>query len=181
MTPLPAALGGQGLVAWRLETTRHFATWDTAQGAFLVGGRWSSAGHRVIYTSLDPSTAIVEVGVHKGFETLDFVPHTLLEIEISDPAQVHVVDLAMIPEPHWLHPGAVSAGQQAFGDKLLATYSLVVLPSVVSSHSWNLLIDVASAAGLFKLRRSEGFALDPRLNPTARPRGSSTMPGRQRY
>ena len=170
MTPLPGALGGKGLVAWRLETTRHFSTWETAQGAFLVGGRWSPAGRRVIYTSLDPSTAIVEVGVHKGFDTLDTVAHTLLEIEFTNPARVHVIDLAIIANPHWLRPGAVSAGQQAFGDKLLATYPLVVLPSVVSSHSWNLLIDVASAAGLFKLRRSEHFALDPRLNPTAVPR-----------
>ena len=47
MTPLPAALGGTRLVAWRLETTRHFSTWDTAQGAFLAGGRWSSVGRRV--------------------------------------------------------------------------------------------------------------------------------------
>jgi RES domain-containing protein len=170
LTPLPGALGGKGLVAWRLETTKHFSMWDTAQGAFLVGGRWSAVGRRVIYTSLDPSTAIVEVGVHKGLDTLDTVPHTLLEIEISDPARVHVVDLATIPNPHWLHPGAVSAGQQAFGNVLLATYPLVVLPSVVSSHSWNLLVDVAGAAGLFKLRCSEHFALDPRLSPTAVPR-----------
>jgi RES domain-containing protein len=170
LTPLPAALGGSGLVGWRLEATKHFPTWRTAQGAFLVGGRWSSAGRRVIYTSLDPSTAIVEVGVHKGFHTLDTVPHMLLEIELADPTRVHVVDLAMIPNPHWLHPGAVSAGQQAFGDALLAMYPMVVLPSVVSSHSWNLLIDVASAAGLFKLRHGERFALDPRLNPVGLPR-----------
>jgi RES domain-containing protein len=167
LTPLPAALGGAGLVSWRLETTKHFATWQTAQGAFLVGGRWSSAGRRVIYTSIDPSTAIVEVGVHKGFGTLDTVPHTLLEIEIADPARVHVMDLAAIPNPHWRHPGAVSAGQQAFGDALLAIHPMVVLPSVVSSHSWNLLIDVASAVGQFNLRRSEPFALDPRLNPAS--------------
>ena len=154
MTPLPAALGGAGLVAWRLETTKHFPTWQTAQGAFLVGGRWCSAGRRVIYTSLDPSTAIVEVGVHKGFDTLDTVPHTLLEIEINDPARVHVVDLAAIPNPHWLNPGAVSAGQQAFGDALLAVHPMVVLPSVVSSHAWNLLIDVASATGAFRCTTS---------------------------
>jgi RES domain-containing protein len=170
LTPLPAALGGAGLVAWRLETTKHISTWQTAQGAFLVGGRWSSAGRRVIYTSIDPSTAIVEVGVHKGFDTLDTVPHTLLEIGISDPARVHVVDVAAIPDPNWLHPGAVSAGQQAFGDALFAAHPMVVLPSVVSSHSWNLLIDVAGATGLFSLRRSETFAMDPRLNPLGVPR-----------
>jgi RES domain-containing protein len=165
LTPLPAALGGTGLVTWRLETSRHFPTWRTAQGAFLVGGRWSSAGRRVLYTSLDPSTAIVEVGVHKGLETLDTVAHTLLEIEILAPKRVHVVDLATIPNPHWLRPGAVSAGQQAFGDALLAVHPMVVLPSVVSSHSWNLLVDLTAAPGLCNLRRSEQFALDPRLNP----------------
>lgn len=170
MTPLPAALGGTGLVAWRLETTRHFSTWDTAQGAFLMGGRWSSVGRRVIYTSLDPSTAIIEVGVHKGLDTLDTVPHTLLEIAINDPAQVHVVELAAIPNLHWLQPGVVSVAQQAFGDVLLAMHPLIVLPSVVSSHSWNLLIDVTSAVNLFKLLRSAHFALDPRLNPRSVPR-----------
>ena len=174
MTPLPAALGGTGLVAWRLETTRHVSTWDTAQGACLVGGRWSSVGHRVIYASLDASTAIIEVGVHKGLDTLDTVPHTLLEIAINDPAQVHVVDLAAIPNPQWLQPGVVSAAQQAFGDVLLATHPLVVVPSVVSSRSWNLLIDVSGAVKLFKLVRSAHFALDRRLNPTAGPRGTKS-------
>ena len=165
MTPLPAALGGTELIAWRLETSKHFPTWQAAEGAFLVGGRWSSAGRRVLYTSIDPSTAIVEVGVHKGFNTLDAVPHTLIEIEISDPARVYVVQPTALPNPSWLRPGTISAGQQTFGDGLLASNPLVVVPSVVSTHSWNLLIDVAGAAGLFSLRGSEAFALDPRLNP----------------
>jgi RES domain-containing protein len=167
LTPLPAALGGTELIAWRLETSKHFPTWQTAEGAFLVGGRWSSAGRRVLYTSIDPSTAIVEVGVHKGFNTLDAVPHTLIEIEISDPARVYVVQPTALPNPSWLRPGTISAGQQTFGDGLLASNPLVVVPSVVSTHSWNLLIDVAGAAGLFSLRGSEAFALDPRLNPVA--------------
>jgi RES domain-containing protein len=167
LTPLPGALGGTELIAWRLETSKHFPTWQTAEGAFLVGGRWSSAGRRVLYTSIDPSTAIVEVGVHKGFNTLDAVPHTLIEIEISDPARVYVVQPTALPNPSWLRPGTISAGQQTFGDGLLASNPLVVVPSVVSTHSWNLLIDVAGAAGLFSLRGSEAFALDPRLNPVA--------------
>jgi len=132
-----------------------------------VGGRWSSAGRRVLYTSIDPATAIVEVGVHKGFNTLDTVPHTLIEIEISDPARVYVVEPTALPNPNWLRPGTISAGQQTFGDGLLASNPLVVVPSVVTTHSWNLLIDVAGAAGLFSLRGSEAFALDSRLNPTA--------------
>lgn len=163
--PLPSALGGKGLVGWRLEATKHLATWDTAEGAFLFGGRWSSPGRRVLYTSLDPSTSIVEVGVHKGFNTLDTVAHTLLEIEVHDPKRVHVLEVGTIPNAHWLRPGAVSAGQQVFGDALLAAHPLVVLPSVVSTRCWNLLIDVVGAIGMYGLRSSEPFALDPRLSP----------------
>lgn len=165
MTPLPGALGGREGVAWRIETTRHFPGWQTAEGAFRAGGRWSSAGARVLYTAIDPSTAILEVAVHKGLHSLDRVPHTLLEIGIVDPAAVHVVEPASIPDPDWLRPGTVSAGQQAFGDALLAAHPLVLIPSVVSTHSWNLLIEVSAGRGLFSLRRSEPFALDPRLNP----------------
>lgn len=164
MTPLPGALGGRELLVWRLETTSHFPTWQTAEGAFRAGGRWSPAGFRVLYTSLDPSTAIVEVGVHKGLSTLDIVPHTLLAIEILDAAKVHIADVSSL-NLNWLRPGAVSAGQQAFGGGLLEAHPMVLIPSVVSTHSWNLLIDIAAGARLFRLRKDEPFALDPRLNP----------------
>lgn len=163
MTPLPGALGGKELIVWRLETRKYFATWEMAEGAFRVGGRWSSAGRRVLYTSIDPATAILEVGVHKGFDTLDTVPHTLIEIEIPDPAKVHVIQPAAIPNPNWLRTGTVGRGQQAFGDALLASHAFVVVPSVVSTRSWNLLIDVTGAAGLFSLRGSDAFALNTRL------------------
>ena len=105
--------------------------------------------------------------MHKGLHTLDTVPHTLLEIEIPDPSLVHVVRLTSIPNPNWLRPGMPSAGQQAFGDKLLSAHPLVLIPGVVSTHSWNLLIDASAALGTFKLRNSEAFALDPRLNPAS--------------
>lgn len=165
MTPLPGVLGGNALVTWRLETSKHFATWQTAEGAFLFGGRWSSKGQRVLYTSLDPATAILEVGVHKGLATLDAVAHTLVQIEILHPKRAFKVDPTIIPNPNWLRPGTVSKAQQQFGDALLKSHAMLLIPSVVSIYSWNLLIDVTSAAGLFKLKHHEAFALDPRLNP----------------
>jgi RES domain-containing protein len=170
LTPLPGALGGRELVAWRIEVTRHFSGWQDAEGAFRVGGRWSSAGRRVLYTSIDPSTAILEVAVHKGLQTLDIVPHTLLELGIEHPGRVFVVTPDQIAEPAWLRPGTVSAVQQAFGDSLLTAHPLLLLPSVVSTHSWNLLIDVPAAQAAFSLRRSEAFALDPRLRAAGPPR-----------
>ncbi len=162
MTPLPAPLGGSGLVAWRLERDKYLPTWEAAEGSFLVGGRWSSVGRRVLYTSLDPATTILEVAVHTGFEVLDLVAHTLFALSV-DPAGVKVVWPAEVPDPIWLRPGAVSPGQQALGDALLDRHPLVVVPSVVSTRSWNLLIEVHKAAGLFAMKEQAPFVLAPRL------------------
>ncbi len=62
-----------------------FLNQDASQGAFLVGERWRSAARRMVYTSLDPSTAIIDGGGHKELDTLDVVPHRLLAIAINDP------------------------------------------------------------------------------------------------
>jgi RES domain-containing protein len=48
-------------------------------------------------------------------------------------------------------------------------HPIVILPSVVSTHSWNVLINVAEADALFKLTGKESFALDPRLTAAVRP------------
>ena len=168
MTPLPAALGGAGLAAWRIERDKYLTAWTSAEGAFLVGGRWSSPGRRVLYAALDPATAILEVAVHKGFDLLDAIPHSLLELEI-DPTAVHIVLPSDVPNPNWLRPGTVSPNQQRFGDSLMDAHPIVVLPSIVSTRSWNVVISVTQASGRFKLAGKESFALDPRLTAAVRP------------
>ncbi|WFU25134.1 RES domain-containing protein [Bradyrhizobium sp. CB1717] len=168
MTPLPGALGGTELIAWRLDLAIYAATWDSGEGAFLVGGRWNSRGLRAVYCSIDPSTAILEVAVHKGFRALDTVPHVITAITV-DPASVFVADPTIIPNPNWLRPGIPSAGQQAFGDDLLDRHKVVLIPSVVSTASWNLMFVASNAAGCYKVNSQAAFALDPRLHPPARP------------
>jgi RES domain-containing protein len=167
VTPLPAPLGGSELVAWRLDQSKYASTWDSGEGAFLVGGRWNSRGVRAVYCSIDPATAILEVAVHKGFRALDMVPHVITAATI-DPAGVFVVEPTAVPNPNWLRPGIPSAGQQAFGDDLLAKYRFVVIPSVVSTASWNLIFVAATAAGSYKSRSQHPFALDTRLHPPGR-------------
>jgi RES domain-containing protein len=166
VTPLPAPL--DELVVWRLERTIYVPTWQQGEGAFLVGGRWSPTGRRVIYTSLDPATTILEVAVHKGFDVLDTVAHSLLRIAL-DAAGAHVVDPADVPNPNWLRPGTVSAGQQAFGAALLSKHPVVLIPSVVSTHSWNVLIESASLATRLRSVSDERFGLDQRLTPGMHP------------
>ena len=165
MTPLPPPLGGSELVAWRLDEWAFRATWDNGEGAYRSGGRWNGKGVRAVYCSIDPATAILEVAVHKGFKALDTVPHVLTAVTIAEPATVHIVQPASVANPDWLRPGIPGAGQQAFGDALLARHKFMLIPSAVSTHSWNLIFIGAMAAGAYALRSQEPFALDTRLHP----------------
>jgi RES domain-containing protein len=169
MTPLPAALGGTEFFVWRLDQARFAPTWDSGEGAYRVGGRWNSKGVRAVYCSIDPSTAILEVAVHKGFRTLDTVAHVMTAAVITDATDVHVVDPGAVPNPNWLRPGIPSAGQQAFGDDLLRRHRFVAIPSAVSSHSWNFVFVASVATGAYVLKLQEHFALDTRLHPPASP------------
>jgi RES domain-containing protein len=152
VTPLPAALGNGDLVAWRLDPSIYGAAWDSGEGSFLAGGRWNSKGVRAVYCSFDPATTILEIAVHKGFRPLDTVPHVLTSMTIGDPSAVHVVDPTSVPNPNWLRPGIPGAGQQMFGDDLLARHPFVAIPSVVSTNSWNLVFVGAAAAARYTLR-----------------------------
>jgi len=163
--PLPPPLGAGELVAWRLDQVDFAAVWDGGEGAFRAGGRWNSRGVPAVYASLDPSTAILEVAVHKGFRALDTVAHVLTAATILDPSSIRVVQPEDVPNPNWLRPGIPGAGQQAFGDALLARHPFMLIPSAVSSHSWNLIFVASAAAGLYALRLQERFALDTRLHP----------------
>jgi RES domain-containing protein len=165
VTPLPPPLGSGGLMLWRLDAAVFAPTWNSGEGSYRAGGRWSSRGVRAVYAALDPATAILEVAVHKTFLVLDIAPHVLTSAAIVDPAQVRVVQPQDVPNPNWLRPAGPSAGQQAFGDSLLGAHAFVALPSVVSTHSWNLIFDPARAEGIYVDVAQEAFALDPRLHP----------------
>lgn len=166
MTPLPPPLGAGELWCWRIDLAMHAHNWDSGLGAEKAGGRWNPAGVKAVYCSLDPATAIVEVAAHKRFSVLDTVRHVLTAIEVGDPTQVLVVRPESVPNPAWLWPGTPRAGQQAFGADLLAAHPFVLFPSAVSSHSWNLVFDPASAKGRYRLLLQEALAVDPRLHPS---------------
>jgi len=165
MTPLPGPLGAGEIMAWRLDQERFADSWDSGEGAFQLGGRWNGRGVRAVYCSVDPATAILEVAVHKTFRVLDTVPHVLTSLLLTEAADVHVVRPGDVPNPNWLRPGIPSTGQQQFGNALLATHRLILIPSAVSSHSWNLIFDPLRAKGGYAMAKQERFALDTRLHP----------------
>src|SRR5438105_12784286 len=134
VTPLPPPFGAGELVVWRLDRAVFAASWDGGEGAFRAGGRWNSRGVRTVYTSLDPATAVLEVAVHTGFAALDTVAHVLTAATVVDLSAIHIVQLEDVPNPNWLRPGIPGAGQQGFGDALLAAHPFVLIPSAVSTH-----------------------------------------------
>lgn len=162
MTPLPPPLGDAGVLRfWRLDAARHAETWDSGEGSFLAGGRWNTPGIRIVYAALDPATAILEVAVHKGFAVLDRQPHVLTSADIVDPTVVKAQGPADIPDATWLSPGFPTLAQQRYGNGLLEVAPVILLPSVVSRHSWNLIFRAERAE--LKDVRQERFVLDPRL------------------
>ena len=165
MTPLPAPLADGPLTAWRLDALRHAATWDSGEGAYLFPGRWHRRGFRMVYASFDPATTILEAAVHKGFDTLDRVPHVLTAFEVLDPGDVHVVPPDAVPNPRWLASAQAGAGQRRWGEALMRDHPFVALPSTVSQFSWNLIFSTGSAAGRYRVIRQERLSLDTRLNP----------------
>ena len=128
-----------------------------------MGGRWNSPGVRAIYASLDPSTAILEVAVHKGFRALDTQPHVLTSGLVTDPGQIHIVEPTDVPNRNWLVPCTPNRNQQDYGDRLLEKFRFVLIPSAVSPHSWNLIFDATRSAADYHDIVQERLALAPRL------------------
>lgn len=154
-------------LCWRLDARQHQATWDSGRGAELAGGRWNPKGFAAVYASIDPSTAVLEVAAHKGFDALDRVPHVVSCAEVIDPSLIHVVQAADIPNKNWLRPGTPGRAQQQFGMALLKAHPFVAIPSAVLPLSWNLIFNPAVAARAYRLDRQIDLALDTRLNPPA--------------
>jgi RES domain-containing protein len=149
--------------AWRLDDARFAATWDSGDGGLHVAGRWTPRGLRAVYCALEPSTALLEVAVHKGFDTIDRVRHVMTWCRLLEANTLFVVRPDDIPNPVWLQNGPPSADQQRFGASLLRDHGAFVVPSVVCRYSWDLVFSVSDFAGKYAVVKQEHFALDTRL------------------
>jgi RES domain-containing protein len=163
VTPLPPPLGDGEIRLWRIDAERRAESWSVGEGSFRVGGRWNTAGVRVVYASLDPATATIEVAVHKGFRALDIEPHVLTSARIADPSLIHVVRPEDVPNPNWLNPGTPNRNQQAFGDALLGAHRLILIPSAAARYSWNLIFEATQNSENLSDIVQVRFALDLRL------------------
>lgn len=149
--------------AWRLDREAFKNTWASGVGAQKAGGRWNPPGRRIIYASADPSTAILEVAAHAGFDLIDRVPHVMTRFEVLDSKLIKIVQPEELPNPNWLTPSPPSPNQQQFADRLLAEHPFVLIPSAVNGCSWNLLVSCDLAVDHYQLVSQQRFGLDTRL------------------
>jgi RES domain-containing protein len=144
---------------WRLARRAHAAL--DGEGARRYGGRWNSAGRRLLYTSSHLSLAALEALVH--FDA-DEVPEDLqaFAIEIPEALATEQVTADILPIG-WTRQEVAT---RAFGDEWLtaARTPVLVVPSAIVPEETNVLVNPAHPAthGVVVVGRRR-FVYDPRL------------------
>jgi RES domain-containing protein len=116
------------LRAFRVADSRH-KLFDEA-GAYLKGGRWNSAGRRVIYAAQTYAGALLEALVHLNF---DEVPDSYGWINIAIPQETQLEEISADDIPGWNTNDFAAA--RDFGDRWYEQKRTPVLliPSVVTA------------------------------------------------
>lgn len=123
-------------------TRQRFAGIDPfdGEGSFLFGGRWSSVGTRLCYTSMHRSLAILEYRVNMDPASL---PNDLVMATIVVPDGTDTLELPPLPGDWQEYPGPVSL--RIFGDNFIRNgqASLMRVPSVIVPEEYNVLLNPA--------------------------------------
>lgn len=110
------------------------------EGAYRYGGRWSSPGVRLSYTSEHQSLAMLEYFVHldKDDPPADLV---LAVAEVSEAVTRETVNIGELPA-NW-RDGAAPPELTRFGDEFASAgkSSVLMVPSVLAPHENNWLIN----------------------------------------
>ena len=112
------------------------------EGAYLYGGRWSSPGVRLSYTSEHQSLAMLEYFVHLD---KDDPPGDLVLAVAELPSNVSSERLQIEDLPANWRDAAAPPGLAAFGDEFARAgrHCLLLVPSVLAQRENNCLINPA--------------------------------------
>ncbi len=148
---------------YRVLRRRYARTPFDGEGAYRYGGRWSSPGVRLCYTSEQQSLALLEYFVHLDQDDppVDLV---LAVAEVPDDVSAEQVRISELPA-NWRAPAAPPRLAN-IGDEFVqrGEQCLLLVPSVLAPDEHNCLINPAHPE--FKrivLRRPEPVAYDPRM------------------
>ena len=133
------------------------------EGAYRYGGRWSSPGTRLTYTSEHQSLAMLEYFVHLD---QDDPPGDLVlaVAEIPDDLAREEIDSGNLPG-HWRDPAAPPELAR-FGDEFAqrGQHCLLLVPSVLAPRENNRLVNPAHPDyKRIRVREVEPLSFDPRL------------------
>jgi len=146
---------------WRICRQVHAADAFSGDGARLYGGRWNSAGVRVVYTSTSLALAAVETFVNLE---PNLRPDDLVSIEcvVSDEIKTQAVAVDSLPRI-W---NKADESLRGVGDtwvragKTLALY----VPSAAIRGEWNVLINPAHPQfKKIEIREPKPFEFDLRM------------------
>ncbi|MEA2162267.1 MAG: hypothetical protein QOK37_394 [Thermoanaerobaculia bacterium] len=148
--------------SWRLVKSRFVKHAFDGEGARLYGGRWSSPGGAVVYTSATASLAVLEVfaNIQRGDLLASF---DLFSCTFND-SLVSRIEVADLPANWRQSPAPLRL--QEMGDEWLRNRSAAVLqvPSSIIEHENNYLLNPRHP-DFKRVKRSppESFVFDLRL------------------
>jgi RES domain-containing protein len=118
------------LTAWRVDKAKRARTSFNGEGAAIEGGRWNSAGVRVVYLSANLAMAALEKFVHLPKPLPAGMKLVRTEVTFSD-SLVHRVNLADLPADWRIAPPTAST--QAIGDTWArdSVSAILAVPSVL--------------------------------------------------
>jgi RES domain-containing protein len=110
------------------------------EGAFLYGGRWSSQGTRLAYTSEHQSLAMLEYFVHLD---ADDAPPDLVLVTAGLPDDLSTKRIAVDDLPSVWRRSAAPAELARIGDEFAAEakHCVLVVPSALAPHENNWLLN----------------------------------------
>jgi RES domain-containing protein len=127
---------------YRVLRKKYARTPFDGEGAYRYGGRWSSPGVRLSYTSEHQSLALLEYFVHLGKDDppVDLV---LAAAEVPDDLSRKLVEVTHLPA-NWRAPAAPAELAQ-IGDEFVRRQErcLLLVPSLLAPDERNWLINPA--------------------------------------
>jgi len=127
------------LTVWRIVKAKHARSAFDGEGARRSGGRWTSAGRRVVYTSSTIALATLEVLVHLD-STVPLPAYRLIEATVPD-SLITTVDMNSLPSNWRQYPAPLEL--RTIGDDWLDKRDSAVLkvPSALVAVEYNYLIN----------------------------------------
>lgn len=147
----------------RILRKRYARTPFDGEGAYRYGGRWSSPGIRLVYTSERLSLAMIEYFVHVY---ADDPPRDLVVATADVPDDVARTQVSTAKLPSTWRQTPAPSELAAIGDRFARTRraAILVVPSALAPDEFNWLLNPAHRDfGRIRIHPPERFSYDPRF------------------